>query len=267
MLARAAPVPTQGPVREWIGMMTDVSDRVRVEEARERFIGILGHDLRNPLGAILMGVEVLGDLPEPHTHVVTKLARSAHRMAALIHDVLDFAHGRLGGGIPVAPTPCDLREVCNDIVEEMRQAYPARVISFEAVGDLRGEWDPDRVEQVLSNLLGNAITHGAGPIHVTIRDQGDEVVTTVHNDGPPIPDALIPTLFEPFTSTAQDSSTPGGHEGLGLGLYIASEIVHAHGGTIAVSSTQGEGTTFTVNLPRKSTPPVQRSTPRVPGSS
>jgi PAS domain S-box-containing protein len=266
VLARAAPISTSGSVQEWIGMMTDVTDRVRAEEARERFIAILGHDLRNPLGAIKMGVESLGDLPAPQANVVARIARSAHRMEAMIRDVLDFARGRLGGGIPVAPTRCDLRSVCDEVVEEMRQAHPARAMSFDATGDLRGEWDPDRVEQVLSNLLGNAVTHGVGPIQVTIRDEGDEVVTTVHNQGLPIPAVLLPTLFEPFTRTEQDGNKAGSPGGLGLGLYIASEIVRAHGGTISVSSAQDEGTTFAISWPRRSHPP-QGSTDAGRGSS
>lgn len=164
-------------------------------------------------------------------------------MEAMIRDVLDFAQGRLGGGIPVVPTACNLGQVFLDVVDEMKQAYPTRELSFEATGDLRGDWDPDRLEQVLSNLIGNAITHGTGRIRVMARDEGHQIVLTVHNDGAPIPASAIPTLFEPFV---RGSST----KSLGLGLYIASEIVHAHRGTITVSAEAGEGTTFTVNLPR-----------------
>ncbi len=252
VVARAAPIPTSGPVREWIGMLTDISDRVRVDEARERFIGILGHDLRNPLNAIVMGVELLGDLPAPHSNVVATVARSAHRMEVMIRDVLDFARGRLGDGIPVVPSQVDLHRVCEEIVAEMTQAYPARTFSFEAAGDLRGEWDPDRVEQVLSNLVGNAVTHGEGAVRVTASDAGGDVVMTVHNQGAAIPAAMISTLFDPFSRAVQDvSGKHGAADGLGLGLYIASEIVHAHGGTITVSSVQGEGTTFAVRWPRK----------------
>ena len=252
VLARAAPVPMLGPVREWIGMLTDISDRVRVEEARERFIGILGHDLRNPLNAISMGVELLGTLPAPHSQIVAVVARSAHRMELMIRDVLDFARGRLSDGIPVVPSPIDLHHVCEEIVAEMAQAHPARTFSFEAAGDLRGEWDPDRVEQVLSNLVGNAVTHGEGAVRVTGSDAGDDVVMTVHNQGATIPAAMISTLFDPFIRAAQDvSGAHGASDGLGLGLYIASEIVHAHGGTISVSSVQGDGTTFAIRWPRK----------------
>jgi len=252
VVARAAPIVTPGAEPEWIGMFSDISDRVRVEEARERFIAILGHDLRTPLSAILMGVELLGDLPRPEADTVARIGRSAHRMEAMIRDVLDFARGRLGGGIPVVPRSIDLGQICRDLVDEMKQAYPARKISFEAVGELGGRWDPDRAEQVLSNLLGNAVKHGVGPIVVTSRDEGNAVVTTIHNQGPPIPAALMPTLFDPFTGTSNDAKP--GPQGLGLGLYIASEIVHAHGGTISVTSVEDEGTTFAIRWPRKSEP-------------
>lgn len=250
VVARAVPIPETGAVREWIGMITDVSDRVRVELAREQFIGILGHDLRNPLTAIQMAVEVLGDLPDPYAPVVARAARSAQRIEAMIRDLLDFARGRLAGGIPIAPRPCDLRVICDAVVQEMQQAHPARAIRFEGAGDLRGDWDPDRVEQVVSNLVGNAVTHGIGSVRVTGRDDGAEVVTTVHNQGPAIPAAVIPILFEPFKRAAADADGATS-QGLGLGLYIASEIVHAHGAAISVASKEGEGTTFTIRWPRR----------------
>ena len=173
-------------------------------------------------------------------------------MEAMIRDVLDFARGRLGDGIPVAPSQVDLHRVCNEIVSEMTLAYPARTFSFEAAGDLRGDWDPDRVEQVLSNLVGNAVTHGEGAIRVTGSDAGDDVLMTVHNQGAAIPAAMISKLFDPFIRGAEHvSGKHGAADGLGLGLYIASEIVHAHGGTISVSSVQGDGTTFAIRWPRK----------------
>ncbi|HET7500336.1 MAG TPA: HAMP domain-containing sensor histidine kinase [Kofleriaceae bacterium] len=253
-MARAVPLANTGVIREWVGMMSDISDRVRVEQAREQFIGILGHDLRSPLSAIMMGIELLDELPEPHRGVVARVGRSAQRIEAMIRDLLDFARGRLAHGIPVTPRPCDLRVVCDQIVEEIKQAHPDRAISFEPRGDLRGEWDPDRIEQAVSNLVSNAISHGTGPVRVISWEEGDEVVTTVHNRGRPVPAAVIPTLFEPFTRPAPEAgSAPP--KGLGLGLYIASEIVRAHGGGIAVASSEREGTTFTMRWPRHVPPP------------
>lgn len=245
--AHAAPIVKSGTVHEWIGMMSDVSDRVRVEEAREQFIAILGHDLRNPLASIVGGIDSLRALPEPYARTVGRIARSTTRIERIIRALLDFARGRLGGGIPIAPRPCDMRLICDDVLQEIKQVFPTRMITFEGTGDLRGEWDPDRLEQVLSNLLGNAVAHGVDPIVLTSHAEADHVVTAVHNRGLQIPDALLPTLFEPFTRATQDST---GHGGLGLGLYIASEIVRGHGGTLAVSSSAGGETVFTFALPR-----------------
>jgi len=218
--------------------------QARIDEARERFIGVLGHDLRNPLAAILMGVELLDELPAAKAVIVERIGRSAHRMEAMIRDMLDFARGRLGGGIPIAPMWCDLGGLCDGVVDEIRQAHPTRPLSLEVTGDLRGHWDPDRLEQGISNLVGNAVTHGTGPIRVTCRAEDEAVVTTVENAGPPIPAAMLPTLFEPFTGTHR-------LDGLGLGLYIAHEIVQAHGGTIAAASEAVAGTTCTIRLPRQ----------------
>jgi PAS domain S-box-containing protein len=247
MMARAVPIARGRSVREWVGMMSDVSDRVRVEEAREQFISILGHDLRNPLASIVGGIELLRGLPEPHAQTIGRLARSAGRIEGIIRDLLDFARGRLGGGIPVAPRRCDLRLICDEVIEEMRRANGSRAIRFEATGDLRGEWDPDRIEQVISNLVGNAVSHGEGPIVLSCRAEPDHVIAAVTSRGRPIPEELIPTLFEPFTRAADD----GHHDGLGLGLFIANEIVRAHGGTLAVASVEGEETVFTFALPRR----------------
>jgi PAS domain S-box-containing protein len=258
VLAFAVPIPASGPVREWIGMLTDISDRVHLEEARERFIGILGHDLRNPVAAILLSAQVLEALPAPYGRAAKLIVGSARRMEAMIRDLLDFARGRLGGGIPITPASCDLRVLCGQVVDEMKQAYPARVVSFVGLGDLRGEWDPARVQQVLSNLIGNAIKHGVDPTLVAGYEEEDDVVTTVYNPGPAIPAAAIPTLFEPFKMARGDDRESPGQEGLGLGLYIVSEIVHAHGGTIAVTSVEGSGTTFTVRWPRRA-PSASRS--------
>ena len=250
--ARAVPITRSGTVREWIGILSDISDRVRVEEARDQFIGILGHDLRNPVHSILASIERLRGLPEPYAPTVARVSRSAHRIEALIRDLLDFSLGRLGGGIPIAPRPCDLRVICEDGVEEIKQVHATRAIQFSGVGDLRGEWDPDRIEQVISNLVGNAVIHGVGPVTVTSHGKDALVVTSVHNDGSPIPDTLLPTLFEPFTKATEEmQEMRGGREGLGLGLFIAHEIVRAHGGTLVVASSAAGGTTFTFALPRR----------------
>lgn len=252
VVSHAVPIVKSGMVREWVGMMMDVTDHVRIEEAREQFVGILGHDLRNPVQAILMGAELLAALPEPYASVVTKIVRSGRRMEAIIRDVMDFARGRLGGGIPVSLRPCDLHRICNEVVAEMRQAHPDRDIGLELVAEIQCECDSDRIEQVLSNLLGNAVVHGADPIRVRVWAELDEIVMSVENQGNPIPAALLPKLFEPFSHGSRSSTSRGDVQGLGLGLYIVSEIVRAHAGTITVSSIPGAGTTFVVRYPRTS---------------
>ncbi len=246
--ARAVPVRgDRGQVLEWIGMMDDITSRKLVEEARERFIGVLGHDLRTPLTAINMGAASMatsGDLPARHLRTVEIVGKCAGRMGRMIGDVLDFARGRLGGGIPLTPQLTNFGRICRDVVTELVTIHPDRRIVLETSGDLVGVWDVDRVQQVVANLVGNAVEHGGDPVRLSVRDDGDDVVLVVNNKnlGPPVPAELLPLLFEPFRrGAAGDESSSG----LGLGLYIVSEIVRAHRGTIVVTSSEAEGTTFT----------------------
>lgn len=213
---------------------------------RDVFIGVLGHDLRNPLGAIGMGAQVLltQELPPPARVVVGKILSSVTRMSSLIRDVLDFARGQLGGGIPIAVADTNMAHVCEAVVEEHRMRTPSREIHLHTHGNLRGRWDRERAEQALSNLLSNAIQHGTGDITVIARDEGDAVVVTTHNLGPPIPADALTAVFEPFRKA--DSSASG----LGLGLYIVREIARAHGASVDVDSSAEHGTSFTIRWPR-----------------
>jgi PAS domain S-box-containing protein len=253
--ARAVPISGDDvPVREWMGMMADITDRKVVEEARERFIAVLGHDLRTPLAAIDLSAEHLASAdafkqPEERLRIAKLIGRCSGRMKRMIADVLDFTRGRLGGGIPLSLTPTDFGQVCRDAVTELLAVHSSRKIVVETSGDLVGVWDAGRVEQVVSNLIGNALEHGADPVRVTIRGQGDELVLEINNQnlGPPVPAELLPLLFEPFRRGAPDDHHS---TGLGLGLYIASEIVRAHGGTIEATSSLAEGTTFRSRWPR-----------------
>jgi signal transduction histidine kinase len=251
VFSRGVPLPLAGgPVREWIGMMTDVSARKRVEETRERFIGVLGHDLRSPLTAIKLGAQTLeraDDLPEHHASMVNLMTRCSNRMERMIADVLDFARGRLGDGIKLVCEPTNFGEVCGAAISELRLANPEHSITFESSDDLAGVWDPDRLAQTLTNLVSNAVVHGVGPIRVTAHADGDAVVLEVHNRGNPIPPEDMHLVFEPF----RRSSNHGRGGGLGLGLYIVSEIVRAHGATISVRSTLEHGTTFSSRWPRQ----------------
>lgn len=220
------------------------------DHVRERFIGILAHDLRDPLTAVMMSANLLADLTlsPKQRQLVERITRSAGRIERMIDDVLDFARGRLDGGIPVSPGLVDMREVCAAAVEEARAGTPDRPVRLEAEGDLRGFWDRDRARQAMSNLVANARTHGQGEIVVRAyeRDDRHAVVTTVTNAGPPIPPELLARLFDPFAR----ASAPGTRGGLGLGLYIVDQIARAHGARTSVASTADEGTTFTIEWPR-----------------
>jgi PAS domain S-box-containing protein len=245
VVARAVPIIRDGVAREWIGMMTDITERIELERAREQFMAILGHDLRSPLTAISLSAEVLQHLhlEDPFGGLVNDIRATSQRMGALVYDLMDFARGRFGRGIPVARRPCDLGKICDAIIAETRRAHPNRQIRITASGDFRGDWDPARLGQLLSNLVENAFAHGEGLIDVSLRDEDDRVSIVVANHGATIPPEVLPTLFEPFgrSGTAR--------QGLGLGLYIVSEIARAHDGSVAVASAD-DLTTFTVTMRR-----------------
>jgi signal transduction histidine kinase len=154
---------------------------------------------------------------------------------------------RFAGALPVTRVPADLDAVVREALDELRMAWPGREIALQSIGDLRGAWDPARIAQVISNLVGNALAHGdqQQPVRVTARATGEGVRLEVWNGGPPIPEALRPVLFEPFHRGRTHS------RGLGLGLYIVQQIVQAHGGHIEMSSTAEAGTRFAVHLPRQ----------------
>jgi signal transduction histidine kinase len=236
-----------------------IAARATAEQARalsEQFVGILGHDLRNPLNTILLSaqqLETLGDGRDiaQARQLGLRIVRSGRRMARMIRDVLEFTRVRLGGGVQVSPELVDLAQVCQVPVEEIRTIHPDCAIGYDVRGNVRGIWDPDRIGQVVANLLDNAVKHsgaattGTRRVRLGLSGQDDVVVITVHNDGEPIPEEVRSRLFEPF-----QRADARGQTGLGLGLYIVERIVRAHGGTVEVQSTPAEGTTFAVRLPR-----------------
>lgn len=232
--------------------MTASMDRfaAQTDLFRDQFIAVLSHDLRNPLAAVTMSAALLTipeDNPERRARAVTRIMNSAQRMERMIGDLLDLTRTRLGGTLPLKRRPADLQQVCEDAIMEIRAAHPGALVQLYANGDLRGEWDADRLEQVVSNLLGNAIQHGSGtPITLTAQDEGNLVTLTVHNGGPPIPPEALPYVFEPLARGRAD----GASRSIGLGLFIARAIVSAHSGQIQVSSSIGTGTTFTITLPK-----------------
>jgi len=221
----------------------------RRDYVRDRFIGILGHDLRNPLNVTAMATQNLlssNALAERERKQVQMIERAAERMARMVNDVLDFTRGHLGGGIPVTPREDDMGGICRAAVEEAKTGNPGRTLVVHTEGDLRGNFDRDRVLQAIGNLVGNAIQHGADPVTVVAREAADQraVETSVSNRGKPIPAAMIAKLFEPFSHAGDVEKGT-----LGLGLFIVGQIALAHGATCAVSSSNDE-TVFTIRWPR-----------------
>jgi PAS domain S-box-containing protein len=249
--SRAVPILRNGVAREWIGMMTDITERIAMEHARERFMAILSHDLRSPLAAVTLSADALRGLrlDMPWGALVDEIYKTARRMAELVQDVMDFARGRLGNGIPLWAGRCDLSAVCADMIAEARRAHPNREIRLITPGELVGEWDAERLAQVVANLVGNAITHGGDPIVVALREAQSEIVLSVESQSAPIPESVRAALFEPFSRSHPDAPFARRSGGLGLGLYIVSEIVKAHHGSITVRSVPNT-TTFEVTLPR-----------------
>jgi sigma-B regulation protein RsbU (phosphoserine phosphatase) len=218
-------------------------------ELREQFIAVLGHDLRTPLASISAGARVLDRTAqsEKEHQIIAMMQTTVMRMAALINDVLDFARGRLGGGISLERDDGKaLEPVLTQVIDELRLASPGRVIEAEFAIDQSVKCDRTRVGQLLSNLLGNALTHGAAnkPVVVHAQTKGGTFELWVSNAGEPIPPDSMDQLFEPFFRGKARASG----QGLGLGLYISSQIAKAHRGTLTVTSTPEE-TRFTLVMP------------------
>lgn len=219
---------------------------------REEFIAIVGHDLRNPIAAVSSGLRMMSerDLSPEHTaQLIPEMQRALTRASQIITNLMDFARGRLGAGIEVdATSPVDLEPVFRDVINEISQVA-VQPLDYEIDLPDKIIADPQRLGQLLSNLLGNALTHGdsAHPIVVEISEQAGELRVSVNNQGDPIPDEVIASLFQPFSRQGGQKSL----QGLGLGLYIASEIARAHAGQIEVASTRSGGTTFTLRMPAK----------------
>lgn len=226
-----------------------------VQRSKDLFLGVLGHDLRNPLGAIMMSATMMIRKEGPswaHLKTASRILGSATRMDEMIRDLVDFTRTRLGNGIPVElDHAVDLEEVCRSTVDEIAAFHPNCRVSFEASGELRGAWDAGRMAQALSNLVGNAYQHGSPdePIEVVVRGEPDRVVLSVHNKGTAIAERDLRDIFDPFRQLDPSRARSKEARSLGLGLYIAQAIVSAHDGTIGVESGAG-GTTFTVLLPR-----------------
>lgn len=220
----------------------------------EQMIGIVSHDLRNPLSAIQMSVNVLnrGDLNASQMRVVGRIGSSTHRATRLIADLLDFTQARLGGGLKIRPHAMDLHQIAADVLAELGLAYPERELIHLTEGEGPVFADGDRLAQLLGNLVSNALKYGSAsrPITVASKVGQDKALLRVHNHGPAIPESVRPCLFEPMTR-GEDGDSSG--RSVGLGLYIVRSIAAAHQGTVEVTSSDAAGTTFCVCIP--ATPP------------
>lgn len=213
----------------------------------EQFVTVLGHDLRTPLNAITMAASILKRSVRRDDKLLDRILSSAARMNKMIAQLLDLALSRLSGGIPIDRKRITLNDVVESAVDEIRQAYPSREIRCTLEPQVQGDWDAERLAQVVSNLVCNAVQYGDAdrPIEVRLAMREREAVLEVQNSGTPISPGLLPVLFEPYRR-GEGCARRGG---LGLGLFIANQIVRSHGGRIEVTSTAAAGTRFSVRLP------------------
>lgn len=247
------------------GVLQDVTDwrraeevlRDREQEARrqavlaEQLVGIVSHDLRTPLQAVALGASLLasGDVTPAQARTVNRITAAAGRANRLIADLLDFTQARLGGGLRVEAAAVDLHALVADVVEELKLAWPGRMVEHVRRGEGPARADADRIAQVVTNLGNNALTYGAPDRAITVTSavDGASLAVQVHNHGPAIPAELLPHLFEPLRRGEQQVKL--GSRSVGLGLYIVQQIAAAHGGRVAVRSDADEGTTFTLTMP------------------
>jgi two-component system, sensor histidine kinase and response regulator len=230
----------------------ELHEKTETLRMNEMLTAVLSHDLRSPLNAVLTSAVLIQrrSTEKPVQDTAARILSSSKRMSRMIEDMLDMARARLAGGIPLKREPADLGALIDRVVGEIQAAYPENKIEVTCHGNLNGDWDGERLAQVASNLLGNALQHGeqSQGVQVTVDGRAaHEVLITVVNAGT-IPPDLLPALFDPFRGTQRQA---GRTEGLGLGLYIVRQIVVAHGGTVDVQSSDDNRTVFVVKVPRK----------------
>ena len=223
-------------------------------KSRDTFLAILGHDLRSPLAALAGMVQIVStsDDAAQRARALAAGGRSVAYMSAMVRDLLEYTRTRLGKGIPIAPKPGNFETVCRASVNEVTMGHPQLGLRFESSGDLAADFDSDRMQQVVSNLLNNAAQHGkrGRAIQVQAEGKADSIQVLVKNEGEPISAEALQVIFDPLVQMEEDR-TSGASTNLGLGLFIAREIVLAHGGTIEASSTPAGLTTFRFELPKK----------------
>lgn len=232
-------------------LMREVTEQRRAEALQRHLLGVVGHDLRSPLMAITASAELMlsGSPGEAQTRALERILRGARRIEGIIRALVDYTLLEVGGGIPLRRRRTDLGAIARAVAEEAEAAHAGRRVRVTSCEPIPGEWDPDRVGQALANLVGNAIDYSPpeSTVEVSCRVQGGEGVVRVSNQGAPIAPELVPALFEPFRRGDDERSQR--RKGLGLGLYIARQIVAAHGGAIEHASAPEAWTTFTVRLP------------------
>jgi signal transduction histidine kinase len=227
-----------------------------LNHSRNLFLAILGHDLRNPLSATINGAQILmlsDDIDSRCRDIALRIHSSGRRMSKLVEDLIDYTRTHLGSSLPIAPKAGNIADIVQSIIDEIRTSHYEQEIKFNAIGRLDGIWDKNRIAQAISNLVGNAVQHGAPGKAIVVEacSDNEEIVVTVNNQGLVIPDEKLQIIFEPLVRFVEPTTVDSGKENsLGLGLYIAREVVKAHGGTINVFSRSSDGTTFTVRLPR-----------------
>ena len=225
----------------------------KVDESKNWFMGILGHDLRNPLAAI-SGVQSIlklsGNISEKERSLLGRAGSSVKRMTELIDNLLELTNLRLGSGMTIKKSPVDLTKQTEKIVQELQLGYPEADIVIDSPGPVQGEWDVLRLNQLMTNLITNALRHGkpGGTVAVKISAQGNEAVFVVHNEGPPIRESIMEMISTGKFSKTEGDSTQ--NDSYGLGLYIVKEIVNGHNGQLEVVSNGESGTTFKIILPR-----------------
>jgi signal transduction histidine kinase len=229
----------------------DVTDQRRAQELQRLLVGIVGHDLRNPLGVIATSAALLATsaLDPRQQQAVARIRRASESIGSLAQQLLDYTVIQAGRRVPISPRETTLGEILGAILDEFRAVHPNRAVRADAVCEGEVAWDSERVRRLLGNLLSNAVKYGdrAAPIVIACREERDAVALDVTNRGPTIPPDRLARIFEPLQQ-GDDAARHGG--GIGLGLFIAREIAHAHGGSIEARSADG-ATTFTVRLPRR----------------
>jgi PAS domain S-box-containing protein len=246
-------------VEGFVAVIRDVTERhfhgeqvSRQRQFEQELVGMVSHDLRNPISVIMMGASVLqrrADTSPEAQRTLSKIINNSERMVRMVSELLDFTQARLGGAIPVQRRREDMHQLARLALDSVQMAFPDRKFTLETHGDGAGEWDPDRIVQILTNLLTNAIDYSPADSMIQITSHGEEshVRLSFHNSGEPIPEAVLPVIFEPFRRGNKAKTSNGN---VGLGLYIVKQLVDAHQGRIEVSSQPDTGTTFNLTMPR-----------------